>query len=159
MKVQISNFRCFKQKVFEFPESKLILLKGGSGIGKSTTLEAIRWCLFGNLRNIYPSGGNSTSSNPTVVFVDFEYLKIYRSQPPENLRLWAKKDSQSENFDIYLENESAQKYIDGIFGSKEIWYSSSYIPQGERCPLMTQSNVDKMNLLCDILFGNRLENN
>lgn len=159
MKVQISNFRCFKQKVFEFPESKLILLKGGSGIGKSTTLEAIRWCLFGNLRNIYPSGGNSTSSNPTVVFVDFEYLKIYRSQPPETLRLWAKKDSKSENFDIYLENESAQKYIDGIFGSKEIWYSSSYIPQGERCPLMTQSNVDKMNLLCDILFGNRLENN
>ena len=157
MKLYLNNFRCFKEKVYDFPNSKLALLKGGSGTGKTTTLEAMRWCLFGNMRNIYPNSSNSTSSNPTSVLIDFDYLKILRTQPPEMLRVWSKTIKESETFDIVLEGESAQKYVDGIFGSKEIWHSSSYIPQGERCPLMTFSNNDKMNLLCDILFGSKME--
>lgn len=157
MKLYLNNFRCFKEKVYDFPNSKLALLKGGSGTGKTTTLEAMRWCLFGNMRNIYPNGSNSTSSNPTSVLIDFDYLKILRTQPPEMLRVWSKSVKDSETYDIVLEGESAQKYVDGIFGSKEIWHSSSYIPQGERCPLMTFSNNDKMNLLCDILFGSKME--
>ena len=157
MKLYLNNFRCFKEKVYDFPNGKLALLKGVSGTGKTTTLEAMRWCLFGNMRNIYPNGANSTSSNPTSVLIDFDYLKILRTQPPEMLRVWSKSAKDLETYDIVLEGESAQKYVDGIFGSKEIWHSSSYIPQGERCPLMTFSNSDKMNLLCDILFGSKME--
>lgn len=157
MKLYLNNFRCFKEKVYDFPNGKLSLLKGVSGTGKTTTLEAMRWCLFGNMRNIYPNGSNSTSSNPTSVLIDFDYLRIVRLQPPEKIIVYAKSDRNSETYDIALEGESAQKYVDGIFGSKEIWHSSSYIAQGERCPLMTFSNNDKMNLLCDILFGSKME--
>jgi DNA repair exonuclease SbcCD ATPase subunit len=42
-----------------------------------------------------------------------------------------------------------------VFGTKDIWFVSSYLAQGERSPLMTNSNSDKMNLLCEILFGNK----
>jgi DNA repair exonuclease SbcCD ATPase subunit len=55
MRICISNFRCFKDEtVYEFENGKLTLLKGPSGAGKSTIFEALRWCLYGNLRNIQP---------------------------------------------------------------------------------------------------------
>jgi hypothetical protein len=82
-----------------------------------------------------------------------------RSSPPEQLKVYVKKDSDnslelSEEFDI-LESEAAQRYIESIFSSKDIWIASSYIAQGERSPLMTYSNAEKTNLLCSILFGDK----
>ena len=168
MKVYIQNFRCFKEKTLNFPVGNISLLKGESGKGKSTSLEAVRWCLFGNLRNIYPLDFKPSSSNQTIVTLEFPKSKlryITRSQPPEQIKIWIKKENlsevqkensfeSSEEFEI-LESEAAQRYIESVFGTKDIWFVSSYLAQGERSPLMTNSNSDKMNLLCEILFGNK----
>lgn len=161
MKIYIRNFRGFTHKEIEIPVGKISLLKGDSGKGKTTILEAMRWCLFGNLRNIYPMGFKPSSSNQTSVVMDFPHLKmkrIERSQPPEILRVYVLKDSVSEGESPYqiLESEEGQRYIESIFSTKSIWEISSYLSQGDRCPLMTSSNAEKMNLLCEILFGNKL---
>lgn len=168
MKITLQNFRCFKEKVIEIPQGNISLLKGESGRGKTTLIESCRWCLFSGLRNIYPLNFKPSSSNQTIVSIEFpgqKLRKIVRSSPPEQLKVYVKKDKGSlepyipssieeEEFDI-LESESAQRYIETIFSSKDIWIASSYIAQGERSPLMTYSNAEKTNLLCSILFGDK----
>lgn len=156
MKISIQNFRCFRKLTsYEFMNNKVSLLKGNSGAGKSTLLEAIRWCLYGNLRNIYPSGFTPSPTNKTCVILEINNLKITRSQSPEQLKVEIlNSENKSENkSNTELTQASAQDYIDGQFGNKNVWLSSSFIRQGERCPLMTASNADRMTLLNEILFG------
>jgi DNA repair exonuclease SbcCD ATPase subunit len=162
MKITLQNFRCFKEKVIEIPQGNISLLKGESGKGKTTILEAFRYGIFSGLRNIYPLNFKPSSTNQTIVSIEFpghKLRKIVRSSPPEQLKVYIKKDNVSEedgfeSFDI-LESEAAQRYIETIFSSKDIWIASSYIAQGERSPLMTYSNAEKTNLLCSILFGDK----
>ena len=151
MKVQIQNFRCFRKlSTYEFENEKISLLRGNSGAGKSTLLESIRWCLFGNLRNIYPSGFTPTATNKTFVTVEISNLNITRSQAPEQLKITIFKDNETEE----LMYDSAQQYINNIFGNRNTWMASSFIRQNERCPLMVGSNAERMTLLNEILFGN-----
>ncbi len=156
MKVSLSNFRSFKGLTeLNFKDGQLTLLKGQSGAGKSTILEAIRWCLFGSIRGIYPSGwtptygGEPIGKNKTYVIIDLGNLTVLRSQAPEQLSV-----SGPALKDNTLVSESAQQYIESIFGNKNVWLASSFIRQGEKCPLMTASNTERMTLLNEILFGN-----
>jgi DNA repair exonuclease SbcCD ATPase subunit len=153
IRLEIQNFRCFRKlTTINFQSGKLTLIKGFSGAGKSTILESIRWCLFGNLRSIYPSGFTPSYNAKTSVSIDMNNLKIIRTQAPEQLSVTI----TSEN-EITLTQEAAQKYIESVFGNKDVWLSSCFIKQNERCPLMTASSADRLNLLNQILFGN--ENN
>lgn len=151
MKVQIQNFRCFRKlSTYDFEDEKISLLRGNSGAGKSTLLESIRWCLFGNLRNIYPSGFTPTATNKTFVTLEIKNLNITRSQAPEQLKVTIFKENETEE----LMYDSAQQYINNIFGNRNTWIASSFIRQNERCPLMVGSNAERMTLLNEILFGN-----
>ena len=47
MKLILKNFRCYESQVFDFHDKGLILISGQSGLGKSTILNAIQFCLFG----------------------------------------------------------------------------------------------------------------
>jgi len=146
MKVSICNFRCFtKPVIYNFQDGKVSLLKGFSGAGKSTILEAVRWCLFGSLRNIYPSGFTPTTTNKTYVILEIKNLNIQRSQAPEQLKLEVNGQT--------LIQDAAQAYIDKFFGNKNVWLASSFIRQNEKCPLITASNAERMTLLNEILFG------
>lgn len=156
MIITISNFRCFRTPIeLTFEDGKLYLLKGQSGAGKTTIFESIRWCLFGNMRNIYPIGftpaygGSLKGANKTYVSIKYKNIVILRSQAPEQLRVNIEDENETE-----LSQESAQQYIDGIFGNKNVWLASSFIRQNERCPLMVASNTERMALLNEILFGN-----
>ena len=153
MLITINNFRCFRNPFqITVEDGKLYLLKGQSGAGKTTIFEAIRWGLFGNMRNIYPIGftpvygGALIGTNKTYVIIEYKNMTILRSQAPEQLRVTFD--------DNELTQEAAQKYIDSIFGNKNVWMASSFIRQNERCPLMAASNSERMSLLNEILFGN-----
>lgn len=52
VKVRIQNFKIYKDKTFEFPDERVILLTGGNGFGKTTLIDAIEWCLTGNIGRI-----------------------------------------------------------------------------------------------------------
>lgn len=158
MKLLLNNFRCFtgNPTEFNFEDGKLILLKGQSGTGKSTILEAIKWCLYGNIRGIYPSGftpsygGDIIGKSKTYITLEFSDFSITRSQAPEQLRV--------SRVDNELVQESAQHYIESIFGNKNVWLASSFVKQNEKCPLMTASNTERMSLLNEILFGSDIVN-
>lgn len=48
-KIKMINFRCFQNKTIDFENKSVVLLSAANGIGKTTTIDAIEWCLTGNI--------------------------------------------------------------------------------------------------------------
>lgn len=48
-KIQMINFRGFRDKTIDFEDKSVVLLSAANGIGKTTTVDAIEWCLTGNI--------------------------------------------------------------------------------------------------------------
>lgn len=48
-KIRMVNFRGFRDKTINFNDKPVVLLSAANGIGKTTTVDAIEWCLTGNI--------------------------------------------------------------------------------------------------------------
>lgn len=48
-KIRMVNFRGFHDKTIDFKDKSVVLLSAANGIGKTTTVDAIEWCLTGNI--------------------------------------------------------------------------------------------------------------
>ncbi len=48
-KIRMINFRGFSDKTINFNDRSVVLLSAANGIGKTTTVDAIEWCLTGNI--------------------------------------------------------------------------------------------------------------
>lgn len=156
MKITLIRFKAYIKETYkEFNMKELTLLDGESGDGKTTILEAILWCLYGNMQNIYPTGTPSTSKEQTCVLLEFPEINgiyVRRTKPPEVIEVGIPFEGK---YKILVSSE-AQSYIENIFGTKELFIVSSYIQQGERCPLITGSNSDKTQLLHQLTFGSSI---
>lgn len=152
MRVHLIRFRSFQDQAFDFPPQQFNLLKSPSGTGKSTLLDAIRWCFYGKSTDVYPLNTPGSANTPTCVTVTLEEcggLTLCRSKPPEHLTI---KIGRAENARI-LKGSSAEAYVTDLFGSAQIWSMTSYLPQDEKSLLMTASNREKLELLQELTFG------
>lgn len=150
MRITLVRFRCYVENYTrEFSGRKLTLINGKSGIGKTTILEGILWCLYGGMLHIYPSGTTGSVSSPTCVLLEFSELGglyVRRIQPPNTIEVGVPGSG-------VLTGVEAQAYIESIFGPKDFYITSSYIQQNTRCPLITGSNAEKTQLLHELTFG------
>ena len=48
-KIQMVNFRGFRNKIIDFRDKPVVLLSAANGMGKTTTIDAIEWCLTGGI--------------------------------------------------------------------------------------------------------------
>lgn len=144
MDINITNFRGILDWQGHISNG-LTLLKGESGSGKSTILEAIKWCLYGQMRQVFPFSGKKD----TEVSVSFNDITITRKKNPEIIK-WCEKD-------IILEATAAEKKIENYFGSKLLWQAGSYIQQGEKIVLLAGSNSEKSALIKEIVFSGQEE--
>lgn len=48
-KIQMINFRGFRDKTIAFEDKTVVLISAANGIGKTTIVDAIEWCLTGNI--------------------------------------------------------------------------------------------------------------
>lgn len=48
-KIKMVNFRGFREKIIDFNAKSVVLLSAANGIGKTTIVDAIEWCLTGNI--------------------------------------------------------------------------------------------------------------
>lgn len=48
-KIKIENFRGFQDKFIDFQDKPVVLLSAANGMGKTTTIDAIEWCLTGGI--------------------------------------------------------------------------------------------------------------
>jgi DNA repair exonuclease SbcCD ATPase subunit len=145
LKLCINNFRCWESINLDIRIGSVTLIKGSSGIGKTTIFQAIAWCLYGNIRLVAP---NHSEKAKTFVTVELPYLKnnlkINRQKNPNRLLVSFGTNS--------YEDKIAQSFIDNIFGNYDIWLSSCYIGQGCRNSFLTSTNAGKMDLLNTIAF-------
>ncbi len=63
-KVVIENFRIYKYKEFDFGKNQLILITGANGFGKTTLIDAIEWCLTGDIGRIKRCYNGRNSNQP-----------------------------------------------------------------------------------------------
>ena len=145
MKITIKGFRKYIDRTFFIADNEMTLISGRSGSGKSTILNAIYWCLFGSLTNIY----NNCSSNRKIsVTLEFNDIIIERLSGKGKLKMTTKNDGRT------YQGAVAEKMVVNYFGEKRTWLASSYIKQGELCLLLSGSNNEKMELLNILSFQN-----
>lgn len=151
MKLTISNFRRFTTSplLISLKRGDMTLLKGKSGAGKTTILEAIRWCLYGSMKNIYPFG--VTQKCYVQIEIDNQMV-IYRQKHPERLVISYVTNDNNELKQHNYEDVVAQSIIDNFYGPKEVWLACSYIAQKMRCNLLNMSQTDKIEVLNKLSF-------
>ena len=149
LRIAFHQFRCWENLMIEAPIGSITLIKGNSGVGKTTILQGIAWCLYGNIRLVGP---NYVEKAKTRVIIELPYnlngvqgiLSINRQKNPNRLML-------SHGEKVY-EDKVAQAIIDDIFGTHEIWLASCYTGQGCRNTFLTAPNTGKMEILNSIAF-------
>jgi DNA repair exonuclease SbcCD ATPase subunit len=140
MKLFLSNFRCFKDFVFEIPEDNgVLLLWGTSGIGKTTIFKAINFVLYGKEQKVTKHGEKKCK----VVF-EFKDVIITRTKCPNHLTL-KRFQGPLKNETIEFSDEPAQKEIEKIFGKD--FLLTSYMAQKSTESFFSLSSNDKSAFL------------
>lgn len=63
-KIRMVNFRGFRNKTMDFKDKSVILFSAANGIGKTTTVDAIEWCLTGDIGRL-KTAFDTRSTNET----------------------------------------------------------------------------------------------
>lgn len=150
-RVTFHEFRCWENLVIEAPVGGITLIKGNSGVGKTTILQGITWCLYGNIRLVTP---NHLDKAKTKVTIECPYtlngmngmLVVERQKNPNRFLV------SHQGLENTYEDKVAQALINDIFGNYDIWLASCYIGQGCRNSFLTAPNTGKMDLLNSIAF-------
>lgn len=142
MDLILTNFRCWEEKKFNFPDKGICLINGRSGKGKSTILNSILYAITGKLKNI--STFNKKSSKVELII---DNIKITRSRGPN--RLIVNVDNNI-NKKIY-EDDEAQEIINSIFGSE--FSNTSYIDQDNINSFVYLSASEKIEFLEKLLLS------
>ena len=112
----------------------LTALRGDNGVGKTTTLNAVQWLLY---------GGNSPDGKPCkIILQNGKKWVITRISKPRQLTL----EIEGE---IYID-EIAQSIINNTFGSKLLWSTISYLEQKKNCNFFAYSDKEKKDFLAQI---------
>ena len=141
MHVKIVGFKCHIDSEYSFSNGEITLLKGPSGVGKSTILQAIYWCLYGNMRSIYNNAGITKKLSVTLYLPE---ITIHRKKNPELLQVTIGEQT--------FEDKIGQSLINNKLGEKELWRACSYIEQKSRCSLVSGSSNERMTLLNSLSF-------
>jgi DNA repair exonuclease SbcCD ATPase subunit len=145
MYLYIKGFRTIQQYECEFQKESITLLSGPSGVGKTTIMNAIFWCLYGTLKNVRKFG---TKTGVCMVKIHIGDVKITRTKSPESLLY------EQEN-GLMLKDKEAQEKIVDLFGNVDIWLSCCYLRQGSRNKFMESSPSDRLTLLSELCFSSQ----
>ena len=136
-KVRMENFRGFHDKTIDFMDKTVVLLSAANGIGKTTTVDAIEWCLTGEIGRLkaafdtrssnkdnrqknsvgilkHRDAGDDEKARVTLWLVDGDKVRVLcREQQKDELnpkRSKVKLDGSKDEADIFF-----RKYIGNSF--------------------------------------------
>ena len=137
MILKIQNFRCHKNVVFEFLDSGVNLISGDSGVGKTTILKALKWCLFGKIKSILNNAEVQLDQHykpKCVVTISWAQYIITRSTNPNSIIFIHNGNT--------FESDVAQNKINEIFGDYKICNASCNLDHGYLNPLIIYSEIE-----------------
>lgn len=137
MKLRLKNFRCYKDKIFDFGENGLSLISSPSGSGKSSILIGIYFALYG-------TGQKVTNHGETTCSVEFTFqdLFITRSKKPNRLVVHYN--------DKKYEDDAGQSIINLKFGIS--FNVIGYIAQNALNSFIVMSPTEKLEFLEKFAF-------
>jgi DNA repair exonuclease SbcCD ATPase subunit len=134
MKLYLKNFGCYLNETFDFGESGLTLISAQSGKGKSTIMNAVMFCLYGDGTKIVSFGKTSCT-----VKLEFDDIVISRTRKPNRLIV----------NDVY-EDDTGQEIINDKFGS--MFRVSGYISQNACNTFIMMSPIEKLSFIEKFAF-------
>ena len=140
----LNKFCCWDNITIQVPHGSIVLIKGSSGIGKTTLLKAIAWVLYGKIKKVTP---HTDPNCKTKVILHINNSIITRTNNPKKLTYNINNQ--------YYEDNVAQNLINQSFGEHDVWLSTTYVQQGDRNKFLVSPNVNKMELLNKIAFHNQ----
>ncbi|SNW62917.1 DNA double-stranded break repair ATPase [Orpheovirus IHUMI-LCC2] len=146
MEIELYGFRCHNHLIFRVHPGKITLLKGQTGIGKSTILLAVQWALYGKDRNVTNNQTTGTKKMyvKLLLMIEGTPLLIYRQKNPGLIQI--------QYGNVIYEDKTAQDMIDNMFYDKDIWKSCCYIEQRCRNHFLNLSNAERMDLIYKLTF-------
>lgn len=132
--IEMENFKCYDSRKFEL-NSGVTLITGGSGIGKSTFMEAIYYVLYNKTKKHIMFGKKSC------------WVKLTLTDG-----VWIKRHSGSHELQVGIDNDIykdtvAQQVIENLYGKAHEFLATCYMRQDEKHPLLTGTNEEKMELI------------
>ena len=134
-RIRIENFRGFTYKEIDFENKPVVLLSAANGVGKTTTIDAIEWCLTGNigrLKTAYKArstnsverqkNNNGILKNRDAKSTQMIKVTLWLSNGDEEIKLCReqKKDELEPNLStVMLEGseDKAKKFIEEYVGN------------------------------------------
>ena len=146
MQLRLTNFQKVTSSEYTFPAlAHIILIKGGSGSGKTTIFDAIQWALYGVGTDIVNYHHPKTLTSVELI-IDNMTIKRVRRPATSTRELFFTHNG------VIHDGDTAQGSINRIFGTCSTWYNSSYIGGDLYHVLMTGSQKEKVKFLHSLVY-------
>lgn len=143
MKVAIKSFKCASDQRIELVSPSVVLLKGRSGVGKSTLLNAVAWCLYGRGKQVAPWGQDKATTQVSVT-IDSLGLSVFRQRAPRVFTVTYGGGSYSD--------EAGQSVINQLLGDYSVWMAACYIPQNGKSHILAATGAERLSILESLSF-------
>lgn len=138
MKLQLQNFKKYKNLTLELPDTGMIRLDGASGAGKTSIIQAISYALYGKTSGSVNTWGEKSSS----VKLDAFGLSIERTRGPNEVSC---NGSLSDEADALIASKLNMNRLE--------FELSSYIKQQQENSILALSPAEQLNLIHQIAFN------
>lgn len=143
----LENFgKYVERREFTFTEGSITLIKGRSGIGKTTIFKGVLWALYGTIKGYR---NHKHPNKRTYVCFSAGDMSIERAMPYE-LKLHYRN---LDNTISTVTGESAQSEIYKRFGVEDAFRAACFRQQQSQNILMDGSSANKLSLMKTITFG------
>lgn len=155
MRLILHNFKQWAKIDLEFPDHGSVLIRGKSGIGKSSILNAIYFALYGSGNKVVKFGCSSCS-----VDLYFKDIHIFRKKLSDKLIVTIQKSNEAPA--KTFEDEVGQEVINLRIGSQN-YTTTSYIQQKLSKSFLSLPQSEKFifvqQLFCDLPIIQNLKSN
>lgn len=137
MKISLENFKCHAECQYDLGEKGITLIKGNSGIGKSSILDAIHFAMYGKGMKVLKIGTKSCK-----VVLSTSNIEITRTKGPNHLIV--------KRGDIIYEDDAAQSVIYDLFTDN--YDGTGYMKQNDTNSFILLSPTDKLQFIENYAF-------
>ena len=161
--IELTNFRRYKDNIVEFPDG-LIGIVGKNGVGKTTLIEALAWCLYGTeaARNGRIGIIRSDAGEKAICQVAVELVL-----GDDAVRIVRKQGNSGGDAKLFL-NGSTNAHVTGVTAVNNYiktkigmdhtsFITSVFVRQKELTRLTTETSANRKKIILRLLGINRVK--